>query len=77
MFVLLGNLAARLEETYSLESRVEVGVCYVLLCCPVVCCFCLCVFGVICILKPQKAMIPRREEYLYCLVAISCELLSV
>lgn len=26
MFVLLGNLAARLEETYSLESRVEVRV---------------------------------------------------
>lgn len=25
MFVLLGNLAARLEETYSLESRVEVS----------------------------------------------------
>jgi hypothetical protein len=27
MYVLLGNLALRLEETYSLDSRAEVGSC--------------------------------------------------
>jgi len=58
MFVLLGNLAARLEETYSLESRVEVRFCVSLLSCYVL--LCLCVWRVcISILSGQLVSVLR------------------
>ncbi len=74
MFVLLGNLAARLEETYSLESRVEVSVCVALLrYCVLFCVPFSCVFGVFVFQAYVGNRFPCREDEIFIfLVAISC-----